>query len=77
MDGTIAVIAISSSGRGSTANVNIRVSGLEEKKPVAVQAFVSHNTRNCQRTEATVSADGIVLGSVAAMSITAFLILPG
>jgi O-glycosyl hydrolase len=71
-DGTIAVVAISSSG--SAANVNVKLSGGEAA--AAVQAFVSDGTRNCAATDATLASDGTISGSVAARSITTFFILP-
>jgi O-glycosyl hydrolase len=73
-DGTIAVVAISSSG--SAVNVSIRLSGGGVGGASAVRAYVSDNTRNCENTPASVGADGSITGSVAARSITTFYILP-
>lgn len=73
-DGTIAVVAISSSGSATSVNIKISGSGVVA---AAVQAFVSDGSRNCAATEATLAADGTISGSVAAWSITTFFILPG
>ncbi|KAK4169216.1 Hydroxyethylthiazole kinase family-domain-containing protein [Cladorrhinum sp. PSN259] len=61
-DGTIAVIAISTSG--SASNVNIKIAG--GTTPAYVQAFVSDSTRNAASTAATLADDGTISGSVAA-----------
>ncbi|KAL1837549.1 hypothetical protein VTJ49DRAFT_3652 [Mycothermus thermophilus] len=74
VDGTVAVVAISSSG--SPASVTIRLSGSGVSGVSAVRAYVSDNTRNCENTPASVAADGSITGSVAARSITTFYILP-
>ncbi len=69
VDGSIAVIAISTGG--SATNVNIKITGAT---PALVEAYVSDNTRNCAATAATLAADGTISGSVAARSITTFFI---
>ncbi|KAK4157891.1 putative glucosylceramidase 4 [Chaetomidium leptoderma] len=75
-DGTVAVIAISSSASAANVNVKISSGGGAAAKPVAVQAFVSDNTRDCASTPASVADDGTISGSVAGRSITTFFILP-
>ncbi|KAK3375302.1 glycoside hydrolase family 30 protein [Podospora didyma] len=69
VDGTIAVVAIST-GASATA-VTIKVTGAT---PTDVAAYVSDNTHNCEKTAATVAADGTISGSVAGRSITTFLV---
>lgn len=71
-DGSIAVVAISTGS--SASNVNIKVSGAT---PAAVVAYVSDNTHNCEKTTASVAADGTISGSVAGRSITTFFVVPG
>jgi O-glycosyl hydrolase len=68
VDGSIAVVAISSGA--SAASVSIKISGAT---PTAVEAYVSDNTHNCEKTAATV-ADGTISGSVAGRSITTFFV---
>ncbi|KAK0621379.1 glycoside hydrolase family 30 protein [Bombardia bombarda] len=69
VDGSIAVIAISSSGSAVTAN--IKIAGAT---PETVEAYVSDNSHNCEKTTASVAADGIISGSVASRSITTFFV---
>ena len=71
VDGSVAVIAISSSG--SAINASIRLAGVT---PAAVVAYASDNSRNCQQTASTLAADGTISGSVASRSITTFFIIP-
>ncbi|KAK3692727.1 glycoside hydrolase superfamily, partial [Podospora appendiculata] len=69
VDGSIAVVAISSSA--SAVAVSIKISGAT---PAAVEAYVSDNSHNCEKTAATLAADGTISGSVAGRSITTFFI---
>lgn len=71
LDGSIAVVAISTGS--SASSVNIKVAGVT---PASAGAWVSDGTHNCEATTATVGTDGGVSGSVAARSITTFLIMP-
>ncbi|KAB5570064.1 glycoside hydrolase superfamily [Coniochaeta sp. 2T2.1] len=71
VDRTVAVVAISTGS--SASSVSIKVSGLT---PASVGAWVSDGTHNCEKTAATLGADGTVSGSVAGRSITTFLITP-
>lgn len=71
VDGTIAVVAISTDSTAS--NVNIKIAGVT---PAGAAAYVSDSTRNCERIAVTAGADGSVGGSVAGRSITTFVITP-
>ncbi|RKU42241.1 hypothetical protein DL546_002727 [Coniochaeta pulveracea] len=72
LDGTIAVVAISTGSAAS--NVNIRVAG--SVGTAAARVYVSDSTRNCQQTISTIGPDGTVSGSVAGRSITTFVLTP-
>lgn len=71
LDGSVAVVAISTGS--SASSVSIKIAGIS---PVTVGAWVSDATHNCEKTIATLGTDGSVSGSVAARSITTFLITP-
>ncbi|KAK3357443.1 glycoside hydrolase superfamily [Lasiosphaeria hispida] len=71
VDGSLAVIAISTGS--SAVTVSIKISGAT---PTAVEAYVSDNTHNCEKTTASVATDGTISGSVPGRSITTFVI-PG
>ncbi|KAK3340802.1 glycoside hydrolase superfamily [Neurospora tetraspora] len=75
-DGSIAVIAISSSG--SAINVNVKITGASELGTATVEAYVSDNNRNCEKVAgaASISADGTITGTVASRSVTTFFV-PG
>ncbi|KAI1878479.1 uncharacterized protein JN550_000661 [Neoarthrinium moseri] len=68
VDGSIAVVVISTGGSASA--VNIKVAGVT---PTVASAWVTDATHNCAAANVTV-ADGAVAGNVAARSITTFFI---
>ena len=72
VDGSIAVVAISSGA--SAASVTIKISGAGAAAPKTVEAYVSDNTHNCEKTAATVADDRTITGSVAGRSITTFFV---
>ncbi len=72
VDGSIAVVAISTGA--SASSVSIKISGAT---PKAVEAYVSDNTHNCEKTTASVAEDGTISGSVAGRSITTFFVPAG
>ncbi|KAI1393569.1 glycoside hydrolase family 30 protein [Hypoxylon trugodes] len=71
LDGSIAVVVISTGG--SASNVNISFTGLEGNATEAT-GWVSDQTHSCEKINVTV-ANGAVSGSVAARSITTFHIV--
>ncbi|KAH6654563.1 glycoside hydrolase family 30 protein [Truncatella angustata] len=70
VDGSVAVVVISTGGSASA--VSVRITGFT---PTTASAWVTDAAHNCAETNVTV-ADGSVVGTVAARSITTFFI-PG
>ncbi|KAK3944720.1 glycoside hydrolase superfamily [Diplogelasinospora grovesii] len=73
-DGSVAVVVISSGGSATQVNIKIAGGVAGTTTPKEASAYVSDNTRNCDKTTASVSADGMITGSVAARSITTFVV---
>ncbi|KAI1277625.1 glycoside hydrolase family 30 protein [Xylaria sp. FL0933] len=71
VDGSIAVVVISTGG--SASSVSIKVSG-GTAAPTQAAAWVTDASHDCAQTNVTVAADGTLSGSVAARSITTYLI---
>jgi len=69
VDGSIAVVVISTGG--SASNVNVKVSGATAAATQAT-AWVTDSTHDCAQTTVTVGADGTLSGTVAARSITTY-----
>ncbi|KAI0476894.1 glycoside hydrolase family 30 protein [Xylaria cf. heliscus] len=69
VDGSIAVVVISTGG--SASNVSIKVSGAAQTATKAT-AWVTDASHDCAETTVSVAADGTLSGSVAARSITTY-----
>jgi len=67
--GAITVIAIATGN--SATNLSIKISG---GTAAAVDAYVSDNTHNCEKTTASLAADGTVTGTVPGRGIVTFII---
>lgn len=74
VDGSIAVVAISSGASAASVTIKITGAGAGAAAPKTVEAYVSDNTHNCEKTAATVADDGTITGSVAGRSITTFFV---
>lgn len=72
VDGSVAVVVISTGAAASA--VSIKVSGGDGAVPTAARAWVTDATHDCAETTVSVAADGTLSGSVAARSITTYLI---
>ncbi|KAI0180014.1 glycoside hydrolase family 30 protein [Hypoxylon sp. FL1284] len=70
VDGSIAVVMISSAGSATPVTVKVGTSG--SSNVTMATAWVTDQTHNCESTNVTVTDDGLVTGSVAARSITTF-----
>ncbi|KAI0430452.1 glycoside hydrolase family 30 protein [Xylaria sp. FL1042] len=72
VDGSVAVVVISTGAAAS--NVAIKVSGGAAAAPTQAAAWVTDASHDCAQTTVSVAADGTLSGSVAARSITTYLI---
>lgn len=72
VDGSIAVVVISTGASAST--VSIKVSGGDGAVATTARAWVTDASHDCAETTVAVAADGTLSGSVAARSITTYLI---
>ncbi|KAI0976285.1 glycoside hydrolase family 30 protein [Xylaria arbuscula] len=70
VDGSIAVVVISTGG--SASSVSVKVSG--GAGGATASAWVTDASHDCAQTNVTVAADGTLSGSVAARSVTTYLI---
>ncbi|KAI1173946.1 glycoside hydrolase family 30 protein [Nemania sp. FL0916] len=69
VDGSIAVVVISTGG--SASNVSVKVSGATQV-PTQATAWVTDASHDCAQTTVTVGTDGTLTGSVAARSVTTY-----
>ncbi|KAI1423617.1 glycoside hydrolase family 30 protein [Xylaria sp. FL1777] len=72
VDGSIAVVVISTGGAAS--NVSIKVTGAGTAAITQASAWVTDASHDCAQTTVSLAADGTLGGSVAARSITTYLI---
>lgn len=69
VDGSIAVVVISTGGSASNINIKVGTAAVTQ-----ASAWVTDASHDCAQTTVSVAADGTLSGTVAARSITTYLI---